>query len=194
MSEPVHRPPGRHPGERGSVRALGLGFYWDGASPALSRGARSNPSGNRKHRRSVILAMVVAQRSVFGACVVSAALLCAGCSSSSSKRSVPTTTSIPPRVSSAKVLRIDNVPNPEGPLGHFSATLSPKAFAVAVHALPSRLPPSSPPQPACGLGGTVVLTLSDGTSRHYGPCSKPASILKAMNALYATFRHPRPGG
>jgi hypothetical protein len=111
------------------------------------------------------------------------ALLVVGCSSGGGKHATPTTTTTVP---GARVVRIDNFPNPEGPVGHFSASYSPKAFAAAIRELPSRLPPSSGHQ-SCQLGGTVVLTLADGTSRRYGPCSKPTAIVIAMDALYATF-------
>jgi hypothetical protein len=90
-------------------------------------------------------------------------------------------------LASERVILIDIFPNPEGPVGHFSRSYNSKAFAAAVRAFPSELPPSSGHQ-SCQLGATVVLTLADGTRRYYGPCSKPEAIVVAMKALYATFR------
>src|SRR5690242_9245346 len=117
------------------------------------------------------------------------ALLVAGCSSGhKSVNPPPTSTALR---TYASVVRIAIYPSPEGPVAEFSATTNPHNFAAAVGVLPAVLPPSSPHQ-RCNLGGTVVLTLSDGATRHYGPCVKPAPIARAMNALYSPSyqRHP----
>ena len=57
----------------------------------------------------------------------------------------------------------------------------------ATNLLARYLPPSSEHQ-ECGLGGTAVLTLNDGSTRRYGPCTKPVAIQRAMNMLYATVQ------
>jgi hypothetical protein len=115
--------------------------------------------------------------------ILAVAVLVAGCSSSH-KSVKPTPTSTTTLRTSAAVVRIDNFPNPEGPVAEFSASRNPHAFAVAIGVLPEVLPPSSEHQ-KCDLGGTVVLTLSDGSTRRYGPCVKPVAIARAMNALYS---------
>ncbi len=116
-----------------------------------------------------------------------AALTLAACSTgggASSQGPTTTTTTLPfANTRHPTLVRVDNYPNPEGPVGHFTASADPRAFAALVRALPEVLPPSSVNQ-ECGVGGTVVFRRTDGSSRHYGPCTKPVAIQRALNVFY----------
>jgi len=143
-------------------------------------------------------------------CVVLASLMAltlAACSSGSSGEATPTTafrngiifsettTTLPLAVPGPpRVMGIDAYPNPEGPAAHFTALTNPGALDAAGRVWPARLPPSSGHQECIGGGGggTVVLTLNDGSTRRYGPCTKPVAVQRGLNVFYEFLEGPTP--
>jgi hypothetical protein len=92
---------------------------------------------------------------------------------------VPSSSVAPIRRSS--IVKIELFPNPEGPVGEFSATVRPAAYQAALAHLPATLPAPSGQQ-TCDLGRSIVITLRDGKQLHYGSCIIPAVVNQAIDA------------
>lgn len=92
---------------------------------------------------------------------------------------VPSGSVVP--ISRSSIVKIELFPNPEGPVGQFSATLRPAAYQAALDHLPATLPTPSGQQ-TCDLGRSIVITLRDGKQLHYGSCIIPAVVNQAVDA------------
>jgi hypothetical protein len=84
-------------------------------------------------------------------------------------------------ISRSSIVKIELFPNPEGPVGEFSATLHPAAYQAALDHLPGTLPAPSGQQ-TCDLGRSIVITTRDGQQLHYGSCIIPGVVNQAIDA------------
>jgi hypothetical protein len=76
-----------------------------------------------------------------------------------------------------------------------TASAAPDANSFPLAAIASALPKTLPPNPrqACNIGPLVRIELTRGTTRSYGPCTRPASIERLRLALVkAGLRYQRP--
>jgi hypothetical protein len=185
----VHRRPNRHGvrdhRNRRLLRVLDL----------LARSARDvlrHPAVGRASRTAYHQRVV---HRVALALVLTTGLLGAACTAGSDEQSLEPTPVGTVGPDSGPIQRIEIRPYPEGPSETFErsgrTTTAGTVWSIKAvrHYVPFSLPDPLAQPEGCSMGGSLIITFTDGATAVYGPCVRPASIERLWAAMEFVVTH-----